>query len=386
MAWYDQVYLWTGFSVLIASAFIGLAYMLSQILRLSVLEAWVKIELHELVGAMIIAVFCVSLIAGVNNAAQFLTGSHSTDIINATRTDFLQGELYSDGQALYKNMVGVYFEVAKVTSYSYTAGLSLGVMSIGVSSTPAAGLAPLQSEVGQGIDGVANFMLLAAAQSAFLMFFSTAAVYMLPVGIFLRSFSLTRKAGGVVLASVIATSVIYPASMLLTREIYDEFRPGLQSMINQVSVDQAPQPPLASVVCSESMKEFVSSPIPIVGGELGWFLVFCGSIGWFVPFFCSAAWYQIISVLFYIVNSLFPLAMYVMLMVNVAKFESNLWANSGGSYYAKIYNYAMPAVSQYSVLSLISFLIPVVITVSLLRNLTVMFGGEPQLYGLSKLV
>lgn len=388
MAWYDDLYMWTGFAVLIASAFIGMAYMLSQLLRLPVLEAWVKIELHELVSGMVLAVLCIALVASVNNASQFLSGSSAPDVIQAARADFLRAELYADGQALYQNLVAAYFEVAKITSYSYTAGLTVGIMSLGFSSSPAAGLSPLQGQLGQGIDGVANFMLLAAGQSAFLLFFSKAAVFMLPVGIFLRSFSLTRKVGGVVLAGVIATSVIYPASMLLTREIYDGFRPGLQSMISQVRVDSAPDPPLSSVVCSDIMKIFVSSPLPVIGGEMGWFLSFCLTIGWIpgMQFFCSAAWYKILEVMFYIVNAVFPIVMYALLLVGVARFESNNWGSIMSGYYDPLNNYAMPAIAQYSVLSLMSFLIPMIITMSLLRNLTVMFGGEPQLYGISKLV
>ena len=389
MAWYDNLYVWTGFAVLCASAFIGVAYMLSRMLQLPMLEAWVKVELHELVGSMLIAVFCIALIASVNSAAQFLTGSQSSDIIASARTDFLQNELYADGQGLYKNLVAAYFELAKLTTYSYSVGTSIGFFSMGYSSTPMAGLAPLQGELSQGIDGTVNFMLLAASQSAFLLFFGHAAVIMLPVGIFLRSFSFTRKAGGVVLAGAIAVSVIYPASVLLAREIYDSFRPGLQAQISQVRVTPAPDPPLDTVVCSEIMKEFVSSPLPFVGGEMGWFYSFCWTIGWIpgLQFFCSPAWYNILEVVFTIVNSLFPYVMQGILLYKVAIFESsNGWNSVMSGYYNPLYNHAMPAIAQYAVLSLISFLIPMLITISLLRNLTIMFGGEPQLYGISKLV
>jgi len=38
------------------------------------------------------------------------------------------------------------------------------------------------------------------------------------------------------------------------------------------------------------------------------------------------------------------------------------------------------------VLSIVVFLIPIIMTITLVRNLAITFGGEPQLYGLSKLV
>ena len=37
-------------------------------------------------------------------------------------------------------------------------------------------------------------------------------------------------------------------------------------------------------------------------------------------------------------------------------------------------------------LSIITFLIPIIITIVMLRNLAITFGAEPQLYGLAKLV
>lgn len=388
MDWFNDLYLWAGFAVIAASAFIGIAYMLSKFFEIPVLEAWVKIELHELASSMVIAVFCVSMIATVNSAAQFLSGG-STDVIDAARSGFLQGELYKDGALLYKNLVGVYFELAKLTSYSYSAGLTYGLISAGYTSSPAAGLSPLQSEVGQALDAVANFMMLAASQSAFLHFFGNAAAVMLPVGIFLRSFSLTRKVGGVVLAGVISAAVIFPAGILISREIYDTFRPDLLSKIGGVHVKEGPDPPLKDVICSDIMKVFVSSPIPPVGGEMGWFLAPCITIGWLVPFFCSGLWYKIIEAIFFTINSLFPIIVYPILLISVATFESGLWGGSSGilrDYVSPIRDYALPAVSQYAVLSLVSFLLPLIITVTMVKNLAITFGGEPQLYGISKLI
>lgn len=386
MAWYDDVYIWTMIAVICSSAIIGLAYMLSKLFQLPVLEGWVKIELQELFASMAIAVFCVALIASANNAVQFLTGNPSSDIITAVRQNFLQNELYADGQRIYKNLVGAYFEITKVSSYSYSAGLSVGFVSVGMSSSPASGLSPLRTEIGQAIDGVANFMMLAASQSAFLLFFGNAAAIMLPVGIFLRSFSITRKVGGVVLAAVIASSVIYPASILLSKEIYDSFRPGMLSKANGIVVNPAPDPPSAEFVCSPYMKAFVQSPLPFIGGEMGWFLSFCYTIGWFVPFFCSPAFYDLIRIIYTIVVSFFPYVMYIYLLAGVASFEAGGWGSIAAGYLNPIRDYALPAVAQYSVLSLVAFLIPVIIAVSLLKNLTILFGGEPQFYGLSRLV
>jgi hypothetical protein len=61
-------------------------------------------------------------------------------------------------------------------------------------------------------------------------------------------------------------------------------------------------------------------------------------------------------------------------------------ADLSEKFYYPLFTYALPAVTKYAVLSLIVFLIPIIITITMVRNLAIAFGGEPQLYGLSRLV
>ncbi|MCX8198324.1 MAG: hypothetical protein N3F07_04010, partial [Candidatus Micrarchaeota archaeon] len=59
-AWYDSIYVWIGFSAGAAIALIALAYMAAKLFELQVLEAWVKVELQEIMASMVIVVFCIS--------------------------------------------------------------------------------------------------------------------------------------------------------------------------------------------------------------------------------------------------------------------------------------------------------------------------------------
>ena len=382
---YGGIYVWVALSVAIAAAFIGLAYMVSRLLELQVLEAWVKIELQELMASIVIAVLCISMVASLDAAALGLTGDGSA--IGAAGA-FLK-KVHTDGQAVYLAVGKLYYNAARISSYSYTAGINVEIMSMSLSSSPAAGLSPLVGEIGQGMDSVANFMLLAAAQYSFLQFFKAAAVVLLPIGIFLRSFSLTRKIGGVVLASAIAAAVIYPASFVVSNSIYSVFSPGMIAKASAAAqhTAEAGNPPLTKVVCNPFMQRFVMSPIPFLGGELGWSTVICtprcavtAVVGGF-----SACWYgcyDVIEVVYYIMKAAFPLMLFPFLSSYVPSSPSELV----NMYYSPAFNYALPAVAQYAVLSIVAFLAPVIITIVLLRNLAIAFGGEPQLYGISKLV
>ena len=396
-----NIYLWAGLAVIMSASFLGLAYMASQLFRVQVLEAWVRIELGELVKSMVIAIFCITLIASVNGAAAFLSGEPdmvgSVTVISAAQQ--FMATLYGDAHMLYSKLAIVYFNVAKVASYSYTAGTSLGgYATISYSSSPASGLSPLVSEVGQALDAVANYMLLAAAQAAFLKFFGAAALVMLPVGIFLRSFSFTRKLGATLLAATIASAVIYPTSVLLSQQVYGTFSNEMKGLdasgggtpFENVRVKDTENPPASSVVCNTFMQYFVQSPIPFLGGEIGWWVVvgtpICIALaiisGDFIG--CMTWMYQLISFIFMLVKAIFPILLFAAVFVtmeNGTKPDKLL-----EDYYTPLHDYVLPAVAKFTVLSLVTFIIPLIITLSLLRGLATTFGGEAQLYGLSKLV
>jgi hypothetical protein len=381
--------MWTALAVIMAAAFLGLAYMAGKLFEIAVLDAWVRIELAELVKSMIIAVFCISLIATVDVAAQFLVGDDAPGVIPAAQ-QFMQ-TLYSDGDKLYTNLAVAYFNIAKVASYSYTAGTSLGgLASISYSNSPASGLSPLVSELGQSLDSVANYMLLAAAQAAFLQFFGTASLVMLPIGIFLRSFSFTRKVGGTLLAATIAAAVIYPASVLLSGEVYKTFSPDFMDTVENVKVKDAQNPPMTSVVCNPAAQYIVQSPLPFLGGEIGWWVVACtpfcavSAILGGAFFACMFNCYNIIGYIFTLLRAIFPIIIFISVFITMD--TSTSAPKLINDYYVPLRDYAMPAVAKFSVVSLVTFLIPLIITMSLLRNLSTAFGGEPHLYGLSKLV
>ena len=386
---YDGMYAWTALSIGISFLLIALLYMAGKFLEIPILDAWAKTEVQEIAASAVIAVLCISLIATTNSAAQFLSGeSGATDVISAAK-DFLETKLYADGRTLYVNLARAYFNIARVVSYTFSISVSnlpFLPLTLSYSQSPGAGLSPLLGQVSQGMDTVANFMTLAAAQFAVLTFFGTAAAIMLPIGIFLRSFSFTRRIGGTLLAAAIAAAVIYPSSVLLSKAIYETYRADLTTTIGEVKVRAPPEPPLSDIICSPAMTVFLMSPIPFIGGETGWFTTFCIALGWIpgLQFFCSPAFESIIKVVFILVNFFFSVIMMPILLIQ-SLLVSN-WSTVNSTYYAPMSTFALQAVVKYSVLSLVSFIIPVMVTVTLIKGLASYFGGEQQLYGLSKLI
>ena len=239
--WAFNLFAWTGAAVIMAATFLGLAYMAAKAFELQMLEAWVRVEVGELMKSMVIAFFCITLIASTNIASQFLSGG-TGDMITSAQASLKV--MYVDAQALYMKLAVAYFNLSKVASYSYMAGTSAaGYFTISYNSAPGSGLSPLVGETGQALDAVASYMLLAATQAAFLQFFATASVVMLPIGIFLRSFSFTRRLGGTLLAATIGASVIFPTSVLLSGEVYKTFQPDIKAGTEKIVVKAAENPP-----------------------------------------------------------------------------------------------------------------------------------------------
>ncbi|MCX8195051.1 MAG: hypothetical protein N3G22_03025 [Candidatus Micrarchaeota archaeon] len=381
-----HIYFWAMLAILISATFLGLAHMAGKALENPMLEAWVKTELRELVASAIIAVFCVGMIETANAASTFLVGGTRTGSVIGDVQAFLRNSVYEDGKNLYMKLAEAYFHIARVASFGYTAGTNIYIIGISHSASPGSGLFPLLAQVGQAMDTVSSFMLLAAAQYAFLNFFGTAVAVMLPVGIFLRTFSFTRKIGGLVLAAAIASAVIYPASFFISKEIYNAYRADMGQHINAIHVRASSNPPLSSLVCNPFMQAFVLGPGGV--GEIGWSVLICtpaciGATAGFLA--CFASCYKKVSDIYAYVEVAFR---YLFAPV----FEGYALATTGTDegpymdYYVAMRDHALPAVSKYIVLSLVVFLIPLIITMVLLRNFAITFGGEPQLYGLSKIL
>ena len=171
--------------------------------------------------------------------------------------------------------------------------------------------------------------------------------------------------------------------MMVSREIYDNYRPAMRSAFAGISVPDPGNPPLTGVVCSPAMQTFLMSPLPFVGGEMGWFMLTCLAVGWIpgMQFFCSNVFFNILQISFEIIKTTFGAIVGLTVLLPYAGHLADFSGNVIPNYYTPLQQFAMPSIVQYSVLSLVVFLVPVIIAVTLLRNFALLFGGEPQTTG-----
>lgn len=390
------LYAFLVMAVVLSAAFIGMAYMVSQLFNAPALGAWVKIEVQELAMSAMIVVFLVAMVATVNSAVRFATGSN--DAYSAA-IGYLD-EVRDLGLVLHQKLVEVGFWVNMAVGFSYSTAVSVTPIKVGGnwSSAPASGMGGLAGAVGNAVDSVALMALLVGAQKVFLVFFMSIVAIVMPLGVVLRTFPLTRRIGALLLGAGVGIAVVYPTALVLSKEIYENYAAQIEGRIDNAAkgVPHLGAPPASDVMCNPKV-QFVASGFGL--GEIGWWLAICSvscpisaaiqcagtgpgygacfaaKFAYCFNYSCREAtdkWYSIGTSAF---------------AVGMGEISREYISDADAAeYFNAINEHALPAATEYIVLMLVLFLLPLIFTIVLVRNFISLFGGESQLYGLFKLV
>ncbi|VVB58702.1 Uncharacterised protein [Candidatus Anstonella stagnisolia] len=372
-----MLYAFLALAVALSAAFIGLAYMASQIFNVPALGAWVKIEVQELVVSVIIVVLIVGMTASLNSAVAFATG---TDGYYDAAVAYLDG--FRDlGLQLHQKLLHVGYLVNLAAGFSYSVSVSAIYAGANFSSAPRSGLGGLVGAVGNAVDSVALTVLFISAQKVFLVFFVAISSIIMPMGVVLRTFPFTRKLGALLLSAGVCTAVVYPTALVLSKEIYNVYGTDLQAKVANADkgVPNLGSPPGSGTLCSPAAQWFASG---FGLGDLFWSIVYCvpscalsGPLSWACYNACS----QGVSLVYSLITSSYGMVMWPVSVGYIGQFNA-------GDYFTPVNENSLPAATDFSVLALVFSLIPIIITIVLVRNFSNLFGGESQLYGLFKLV
>ncbi|MGV8176830.1 MAG: hypothetical protein ACP5NX_03455 [Candidatus Bilamarchaeaceae archaeon] len=225
---------WFGISLLalLASVLIMVVfYLLSMLMNDRRALPTLKLELSELFVTLLILVFVGVAMRGMCSADTDILGPNiwpfkdADDmpmVVPLVQVPFVYFQEVSDGlyQALYVTHGASMFtdELANTTVY----GKPLGV---GVVSNPVAGLImPLNKLLYNSITAIAIAFILNEAQIyVFRYAYIGFMFYFLPIGLFLRCFTVTRKIGGALIAIALGFMVVYPLLLLVSAGIINDF-------------------------------------------------------------------------------------------------------------------------------------------------------------------
>lgn len=357
-------------AVIVSAAFIALAYMLSQFLSVPALAAWVRIEVQELAISAIIVVFLVGMMATINVAVSFISGEEG---YFGAAGDYLDS-IAQSGQQLHYKLLRVGFLVNIAAGFSYSTSVAITPIPVGGNwgSAPMSGLGGLAGAVGNAVDSVGLTMLLLVSQKVFLVFFVAAAAVVMPLGVVLRTFPMSRRVGALLLAAGVSTAVVYPTALVVSGVVYNAYAPELSQKISNADKDvpNIGRPPASNVMCNPIVQLAISA--------FGLGDLFYKLLCWLFPptaVLCEkgvTVWYSVVSS-----GVGFGMGMasnaYIG-KVNAAEFVNPINENS------------LPAATEYVVIALVLSLLPIIATVIMVKNFASLFGGESQLYGLFRLV
>jgi len=210
-----------GVAIMVSAVILAFLYMWASIFRDNNLNTYVKQELYELVVTIILVVFLYSAVAAMSDITInfFLPPGlypedvpGSTTIYEAAAMYFQQLDTDMAVWLQENYIINMYIDqIASVTPYARPLG-------VGLVASPLAGLA---SPIKQLL-----YNMSVALSVAFIMNYAQLAVYIfsiygllnyyLPIGIFLRAFTPTRRLGGTLIGIAVAFLFVFPTLYTLT--------------------------------------------------------------------------------------------------------------------------------------------------------------------------
>lgn len=222
-------------ALITSSVILAFLYIWSVLFRNQSLTSYVKLEIYEVFVSAIIAILVFSLLSAADEIsistvlpADFLP-EDPTDAEGNPLMDVEDLNIYEATEQFYvevdKDMaawlqlnyvLNIYTDsFASVTPYSRPLGL-------GIVASPLAGLAsPLKQMLYNMTVGLAVAFIINYAQLYTFIFFTAAFLnYYMPVGIFLRCFTPTRRIGGALIGIGLTFLFIYPAISTLNYGVF----------------------------------------------------------------------------------------------------------------------------------------------------------------------
>jgi len=226
---------WRGMlmtGVLIIFIVSGFVYMLGNLLTHRGLLVWAKNQMYEGFVTLIFAFFALSLVGFICSLDACLV-SDCTASSPHNAFDLAQHQLEAFSNKIAEGfwwVAGLNFVLAALVSMN----LKLSVSGVGPTFSFANGLSSTSQQLGNAMMVIVAAQVLTMAQILILRISEKMFFFLLPAGILLRSFGMTRGFGGALVAIAIGFYLIYPLSIVLFYGMLDNtVSSGVNSMASQ---------------------------------------------------------------------------------------------------------------------------------------------------------
>ncbi len=248
--------------ILISVLLISLWYMAGMFLGSPDIEATMKLELQQVGLTLVIALIIggsLQVLCNVNITPEGLDVGTKENLISTVDKNLLGAT---------KTTLNAYLDMSQgIFDYAKVGSIYGGISSVGVSIM----FAPfsIYSSVAQAISPVTQMTLIAYFSlvfqySLFKMTQSAVFLYLLPIGLTLRAFPISRKFGGVLVAVCLGMSFIYPLVVSVGFAMLDKAPADMYRNIQGISPDSYIYPTSIALIAI-SVATFIVS-LPVSGG------------------------------------------------------------------------------------------------------------------------
>ncbi|MCX8202314.1 MAG: hypothetical protein N3G74_00695 [Candidatus Micrarchaeota archaeon] len=241
---------WFGTSILaliLSAALSALAWMLSSAFQSNELKGWARKELSEFIVSALILVLTVPLLMVITGITIAYATSADPNIQYGKADPFSIAKSYLD--KVEQQLVSVYTEVSgsiivltAISSFSIDLGLIAKLLITFLASLFSGGAAAIPAfftkfsvliGMGSPFSTITNFLetiqsamiviLLAFFVQKEILFFIQAAALpvLMPTGVLLRAFPLTRRAGSTLIALALTLFIVYPLTLAFVGHMYE---------------------------------------------------------------------------------------------------------------------------------------------------------------------
>ncbi|MBD3397489.1 hypothetical protein GF412_00155 [Candidatus Micrarchaeota archaeon] len=380
-----------AFIAITVAMLLALSSMIGQSLQNSAITAWSKVQVRELIVSVILAVLIWGVVTGSNTmiSAIFLsTGEESLVDLGSSALDGLIG--YQE--SLYHKVADAYLSVGVLqgTSY-YSVASALMYAYLGTGYSPTYGISILMGPLSVAANNLTTQMLTFKLVKVFLGYIEVVVPgFLLPIALAMRIFPFSRNAGNTLIALCLGGLFVLPISLMLVGEFFgattfqyadvldDSFKidemGATSSTVNFLKV-------YVGAVCKNYPLRVFSELGEIFTGIIyGLAMMWTcgpGAAGCFFEFFMKwvlQLWPYIIT----IAQAAFSGSFMVMMGIDEAV--------SDDPQLSSIVYKLIPAVTEVTAFSIVSFVMIVFITFGGVRAISSALGGEQVLYGLSRFV
>ncbi len=273
-----------GMAGLVAAGVLAITYMVSKFGEDSQLEAWVKMELQELITAGVVVSIVYAFVLGSNVVLPALTGTADPGCaaINGDGSGPGINAAIDKLVVDYKDTIRVANRLGMVSSYFYTKTMGF-IFYFGTMAAPYQGMGGMRLALTQLSNTLSNGIIVYETIKVMYAFFTNPAIYeaLFSLGFALRMLPFTRKVGGMLIALGVAAIILFPYSMYVVNKLHNQIENDalsatstvkLHSQVTAGDLDRI-NLKLSSFLTTMCSNDFIRIFTSL--NEWGWWAVFC---------------------------------------------------------------------------------------------------------------